>query len=59
MKSRLASDARQDLNNELRRMTAEQRLGAFVAHCQLIVQLHRAGRAVQQRPRRTVTQRAG
>ena len=31
-------------------MTPEQRLAAFLAHCQLMAQLHGAGRAVQHRP---------
>jgi cell division protein FtsB len=54
MKSPLAEASRQSLNEDIKRMTAEQRLAAFLAHCQLMAQLASAGGAVQQRPRDTV-----
>jgi hypothetical protein len=44
MKSALAEQARHAQAAELRRMSAEQRLGAFLAHCQLVTRLHQAGR---------------
>lgn len=59
MKSRLADAARRSLQEDVKRMTAEQRLAAFLAHCQLMVQLTSAGGAVQSRPRRVVPRNAG
>ena len=47
MKSRLADDARRALLADLPRMTAEQRLAAYVTHCQLMVKLQLAGQAVR------------
>ena len=49
MKSKLADSARRALLADLRRMTAEQRLAAYVTHCQLIAQLYLAGRASRRR----------
>jgi hypothetical protein len=43
MKSRLADAARRSLNEEVKRMTSEQRLAAFLSHCQLMAQLANAG----------------
>ena len=54
MKSQLADAARRSLNEDVKRMTAEQRLAAFLAHCQLMAQLASAGGAVQQRSRNAV-----
>ncbi len=54
MKSQLAEAARRSLNEDVKRMTAEQRLAAFLAHCQLMAQLASAGAAVQHRPRDAV-----
>jgi hypothetical protein len=51
MKSSLAEAARRSLTEDVKRMTPEQRLAAFLAHCQLMAQLHGAGAAAQQRPR--------
>jgi hypothetical protein len=59
MKSQLAEAARRNLTEDVRRMTAEQRLAAFLAHCQLMVQLNRAGGAIQHRPRHAVPRNAG
>jgi hypothetical protein len=54
MKSRLADEARQRLNEDLRRMTPEERLAAYVRHCQLMAQVRLAGQAgtrpAKQRP---------
>jgi len=58
MRSQLADDARRSLNNDVKRMTAEQRLAAFLAHCQLMAQLTSAGGAVQHRPRDPVPRNA-
>jgi hypothetical protein len=43
MKSRLADAARRSLQEDVKRMTAVQRLVAFLVHCQLMTQLTRAG----------------
>jgi hypothetical protein len=50
MRSQLADAARRSLNDDVKRMTAEQRLAAFLAHCQLMAQLANAGGAVPHRP---------
>lgn len=52
MKSKLADQARQSLNEDLRRMTPEERLAAYVRLCQLMVQVRLAG---QDTRRATVT----
>jgi hypothetical protein len=43
MKSRIAEQARQAQVADVRRMTAEQRLMAYLTHCQLMAKLRRAG----------------
>ena len=43
MKSKLADAARRSLHDDIKRMTAEQRLAAFLAHCQMVDQLAGAG----------------
>lgn len=43
MKSRLAIEARQALAADVRRMTPEERLAAYVRHCQLMAEVRRAG----------------
>jgi len=58
MKSRLANAARRNLQEELRRMTAEQRLAAFLAHCQLMAQLANAGAAGRRAARDPVSPNA-
>jgi hypothetical protein len=50
MRSQLADAARRSVIEDVQRMTPEQRLAAFLSHCQLMAQLHSAGAAVQQRP---------
>jgi hypothetical protein len=54
MRSQLADAARRSLNDYVKGLTAEQRLAAFLAHCQLMAQLASAGGAVQHRPRDAV-----
>ena len=46
MKSLLAERSRDDLTAQLRGMTAEQRLHAFLAHCQLVIALNRAAQTI-------------
>ena len=58
MKSRLAEAARRSLYEDLKRMTAEQRLAAFLAHCQLMAQLANAGVDGQHPPRDAVSPNA-
>jgi hypothetical protein len=43
MESQLADAARRSLLEDVRRMTSEQRLAAFLAHCQLMAQLANGG----------------
>jgi len=58
MRSQLADAARRRLNEDVKRMTAEERLAAFLAHCQLITQLAEAGGSVQRQPQNTVPRNA-
>jgi len=58
MRSQLAEAARSRLHADVSRMTAEERLAAFVAHCQLIAQLAGAGASFQRQPRNTVLRNA-
>jgi hypothetical protein len=44
MRSRLATEAREALIADLRRMTPEERLAAYVRHCQLMAQVRLAGK---------------
>jgi hypothetical protein len=44
MESRLAREAEAALLEIMRRMTPEQRLDAFLEHCQLVMELYDAGR---------------
>jgi predicted XRE-type DNA-binding protein len=46
-KSRLADDARHALELSDRRLTASQRLEAFLEHNQLLAELHQAGRVAE------------
>ena len=54
MKSRLADAARRSLHEDVKRMTAEQRLAAFLAHCQLMARLANAGNSGQHPHRNAV-----
>jgi len=58
MKSLLAERSRDDLAAQLRRMTADERLLAFVAHCQLVVALNQAGKITVLRAPPTESTRA-
>ena len=57
-KSRLAENARRNLAADVKRMTAEQRLAAFLAHCQLMAQLANAGSAGQHPPQEAASPNA-
>jgi predicted XRE-type DNA-binding protein len=46
-RSKLADDARDSLSEDIRRLTPEQRLYAFLEHNQLVSALHEAGRAAE------------
>jgi hypothetical protein len=50
MESRLARQAEAALLDTMRRMTPEQRLDAFLEHCQLVMELYDAGRRHRARP---------
>ena len=50
MESRLARQAEADLLETMRRMTPEQRLNAFLEHCQLVMQLYNAGQRQRAKP---------
>jgi hypothetical protein len=43
MESKIAKEARLALIADAKRMTPEQRLNAFLAHCQLMMELHASG----------------
>lgn len=58
MKSQLAEAARRSLAEDVKRMTPEQRLAAFLAHCQLMARLRDAGGAVPQRPQHVAARNA-
>ena len=54
MESKLANQAKLSRLAAARRLTPEQRLNAFLAHCQLIMELHAAGqklRSATEKPR--------
>jgi hypothetical protein len=58
MRSQLAETARQTLADEIRRMTPEARLAAFLAHCELMAQLRAAGE-IRRTPSESVPTHAG
>jgi hypothetical protein len=47
MESKLAKEAKLALLAAARRLTPEQRLNAFVAHCQLMMELYAAGQQLR------------
>jgi hypothetical protein len=54
MESKLANEAKLALIAATQRLTPEQRLNAFLAHCQLMAELRKAGaqlRSTQGQPR--------
>lgn len=54
MKSRLAEQARHAQVEDVRRMTPEQRLMAYLTHCQLMAKLRQAGTDASARGARSV-----
>jgi len=50
MESRLARQAEAALLDTMRRMTPEQRLDAFLEHCQLVMELYDAGIQLRAKP---------
>ena len=55
MKSRVADGTRRRLAEHVARMTAEERLAAFLEHCQLIAQIAGNGGRARQRRRGSVS----
>jgi hypothetical protein len=53
MESRLAREAQADLLEIMRRMTPEQKLDAFLAHCQLVIELYDVGREQREQATRS------
>lgn len=53
MESKLAKQAEQQLIEAMRRLTPEQRLNAFLRHCELVTALSLAGKRATSRPRET------
>jgi hypothetical protein len=47
MESKLAREARQELIADTRLMTSEERLNAFLEHCQWVAALHDAGQQLR------------
>jgi len=43
MESKLANESKRRLLDSMRRLTPEQRLAAYIAHCELVMQLYAAG----------------
>jgi hypothetical protein len=52
MKSRIAEQAEQALLESMRRLTREERLNAFLQHCQLMMSLYQVGERQRMQPRR-------
>ena len=55
VESKVAKEARLALLADARRLTPEQRLNAFLTHCQLVMQLHVAGQKIRSVPKRQRT----
>ena len=51
MESKLARQSEQELIAATQRLTAEERLNAFLRHCQLVMELYVAGRKNASPPR--------
>lgn len=47
MESKIAKEAERALVEATQRMSPEERLNAFLAHCRLVMELHEAARAVR------------
>jgi hypothetical protein len=50
MESRIAKDAERALVEATQRLSPEERLNAFLAHCRLVMELLEAGRRAQKIP---------
>lgn len=50
MESKLARQLRDELLAAMERLTPEERLRAFLAHCRLVSELYEAGRRHRSRP---------
>jgi hypothetical protein len=50
MESKLALAAETALIEATQKLSPEERLNAFLAHCRLVVQLYEAGQAMRSRP---------
>jgi hypothetical protein len=50
MESKLALAAERALIDATQKLSPEERLNAFLAHCRLVVQLYEAGQALRSRP---------
>ena len=55
MESKLANEAKLALLEAARRLTPEQRLNAFLAHCQLMMELYAAGQKLRSAPQKPRT----
>ena len=47
MESKVAKDAQRSLLEAMQRLTAEERLNAFLTHCRLMMDLQRAGQQMR------------
>lgn len=47
MESKLANEAERALIEATQRLSPEERLNSFLAHCRLIMELHEAGQKLQ------------
>jgi peroxiredoxin family protein len=47
MESKVAKEAEQALVEATQRMSPEQRVNAYLAHCRLVMQLYEAGRRLR------------
>jgi hypothetical protein len=50
MQSKLAKEAEQALIEATQRLTPEERLNAFLAHCELVMELYEAGQKMRATP---------
>jgi hypothetical protein len=55
MESKLAQQAEQGLIEAMRSLTPEQRLDAFLAHCQLMMELYELGQKMRSRGTQAVS----
>ena len=50
MESKVAKEAERALVEATQRLSPEERLNAFVAHCRLVVELYEAGQKARSQP---------